>query len=234
MMTKVELQKLIVDAQEPDSLVEEFKKLGYSVKKEPILIGEHRVYDVVNENKTVGIEIKRKTDFESSITDKRLFIQCQKMYHLKMKSLIVLIGNTRALPEHKMKRILGAKASVLGNYIIPMVNVANDEEAAYLIARFIEKAHNPKTIPDTYNIVSAGLKKLAPQIAILASIAGIKEIIAKNILLVYPSIDLFIQALKNTPDKVICKDISKLGPEKLKVIKNALLEKVELEDLNFK
>lgn len=226
---------ILIDSQEPPEVISSFENEGYIIHRKQIKEGVHRLLDVADLKMKAGVELKRIADFIASISDGRLFIQAAKMFYSNMRTCFIIVGDHFSGDSEFMHKILGAQASIAAQYRIPIMHVKNNEDAAYLAARFIEKGSNPKAISSTYNIISSELKKESQVVANIMSVEGIGELIAKNIAREVKSIDNLISLLKHDEKRIL--KIEKVGKGKLQSLKNAYLSEwvdpepeIQLED----
>lgn len=141
----VEQIVVIVDSRELGALVtRELVKLGALAKSDTLSVGDFVLSD------KVVVERKDVEDFASSIIDGRLFQQAARLKETYQKPIILVEGETltgsgRVRPEAMM----GAYASLLIDYGIPIVWTQKPSEAAQLmfaIARReqIQERHTPR------------------------------------------------------------------------------------------
>jgi len=125
----VEQIVVVADSRELGALVtRELAKLGALVKSETLQVGDFILSD------RVVVERKEIDDFAASIIDGRLFEQAVKLKDAYMKPVIIVEGQTltgsgRVRPEAMM----GAYASLLVDYGIPIVLTQKPSETAQLI-----------------------------------------------------------------------------------------------------
>jgi Fanconi anemia group M protein len=125
----IEQITVIADSRELGALVtRELAKLGALVKSETLVTGDFVLSD------KVVVERKDVDDFASSIIDGRLFQQAVKLKESYAKPVIIvegesLTGSGRVRPEAMM----GAYASILIDYGIPMVWTQKPSETAQLM-----------------------------------------------------------------------------------------------------
>jgi Fanconi anemia group M protein len=126
-----ELEKItiVADSRELGALVtRELAKLGALIKSQTLDVGDFVLSD------RVAVERKDVEDFASSIIDGRLFQQAARLKESYAKPVIIvegvtLAGSGRVRPEAMM----GAYASILVDYGIPIVWAQKPSEAAQLM-----------------------------------------------------------------------------------------------------
>ncbi len=120
---------IVADSRELGALVtRELAKLGALVRSQTLEVGDFVLSD------RVVVERKNVDDFASSIIDGRLFQQASKLKESYAKAVILVEGETlagsgRVRPEAMM----GAYASILIDYGIPIVWTQKPSETAQLI-----------------------------------------------------------------------------------------------------
>lgn len=166
---KLEEITIVADSRELGALVtRELAKLGALIKSQTLDVGDFVLSD------RVVVERKDVEDFASSIIDGRLFQQAAKLKESYAKPVIVvegatLAGSGRVRPEAMM----GAYASLLVDYGIPIVWAQKPSEAAQLmfaIARReqiqdkrtprIMTAAKPSTIEEQQEFIVASLPNI--------------------------------------------------------------------------
>jgi len=167
---KLEEQIVVVaDSRELGALVtRELARLGALVRSQTLEVGDFVLSD------KVVVERKDVEDFASSIIDGRLFQQASKLKEAYAKPLIVVEGETltgsgRVRPEAMM----GAYASILIDYGIPIVWAQKPSEAAQLMfaiarreqiqgkrAPRIMTAAKPSTVEDQQEFIVASLPNI--------------------------------------------------------------------------
>ncbi len=190
---KLEEQIVVVaDSRELGALVtRELARLGALVRSQTLEVGDFVLSD------KVVVERKDVEDFASSIIDGRLFQQASKLKASYAKPLIVVEGETltgsgRVRPEAMM----GAYASILIDYGIPIVWAQKPSEAAQLmfaIARReqiqdkrtprIMTSAKPSTIEDQQEFI-------------VASLPNIDNTRAKKLLSSFQTVERIFQASK--------------------------------------
>lgn len=158
--------RVVADSREMNSdVVRKLIDLGVELKVETLRTGDYVLSDrCVAERKTVS-------DFGTSIIDGRLFAQAASLRDLYEKPIVLVEGGTlygtrNILPQ----AILGALASVLVDYGVPVLRTESCEETALLLASIarreqLEKKrelrvrvkHRPATIKEAQEFVVAGL-----------------------------------------------------------------------------
>lgn len=207
---------IFVDSAESEDIEQHFAALGYKTVRVSITSEGFRAFDYMDEGKKVGIELKKIADFDASIEDGRLFLQATKMYYSNLKYAIIIVGEHFQGNEEKMHRILGAMASLMMNYNIPVAHVKTEKDAAYLISRCLEKGANPKVISTAFLTQKKELKRQSMQLAMIASIEGIGEELAKRLLARFKT----AKALFNATDKELS-EVKGIGKAKIRNIRNA-------------
>ncbi|MFH0817303.1 MAG: ERCC4 domain-containing protein [Candidatus Micrarchaeota archaeon] len=113
-MEKQQVVAIYMDDRESESLKERLAKLGATVEKKRLEVGDF----ILSER--VIAERKTRNDFESSIIDGRLFAQAARMKGQFERAIIIVEGESF---EERVKRsaLLGALASIMVDYGIPVM-----------------------------------------------------------------------------------------------------------------
>lgn len=158
--------RVVADSREMSSdVVKKLIDLGVELKVETLRTGDYVLSDrCVAERKTVS-------DFCTSIIDGRLFAQAASLRDLYEKPIVLVEGGTlygtrNVLPQ----AILGALASVLVDYGVPVLRTESCEETALLLTSIARREqlenkreprvrvkHRPATIKEAQEFVVAGL-----------------------------------------------------------------------------
>lgn len=188
---KSERVRVVVDSREMNSqVVRKLVDLGVEPKIEMLKAGDYVLSDrCVAERKTVA-------DFCTSIIDGRLFTQVTTLRDLYEKPFVLVEGETlygsrNVLPQ----AILGALASILVDYGIPVVRTENDEQTALLLASIarreqqdkkreprIRVKHRPPTMKEAQEFVVAGLPNVDAVRArrLLETFGTVEEVFTKG------------------------------------------------------
>jgi len=157
---------VVVDSREKNSdVVKKLVDLGVELKIEMLKTGDYVLSDrCIAERKTVS-------DFCSSIIDGRLFTQIETLRDSYEKPFVLVEGQTlygsrNILPQ----AILGALATILVDYGVPVIRTESGEETALLLASIarreqMEKKREPRvrvkhklaTVKEAQEFVVAGL-----------------------------------------------------------------------------
>ncbi len=124
-----------IDTREPDeifNLFVQFQKKHFKLKSDCLEFG-----DVAFKNE-VGIERKTYSDFISSIMDGRFREQLYGLKKTYRYPYVVVVGSS-SVSGMKREAIIGAYASCLGRYKVPLCFVRNNAEFVLLSYGIIEK-----------------------------------------------------------------------------------------------
>ena len=188
---------IAVDSREPPKIFHIFDKLNIPYERKTLQVG-----DIVDSEKSVAIERKTMGDFSMSIMDGRIFKQVEEMqknfdthYIIisgAIKDLYFMTKNLSPSQRPNTNYILGAMASLVAKYKVPILMVDNDSQLVKLSAYIIEKTGQvphrkpilkaPRTPEDVMlNIVaSAPLVGLEKARLILAKFSTINNICASS------------------------------------------------------
>lgn len=183
---------VIADSRELGAPVtRELAKLGALVRSETLAIGDFILSD------KVVVERKAVDDFASSIIDGRLFQQAAKLKDSYAKPMVVLEGETfagsgRVRPEAMM----GAYASILIDYGIPIIWVQKPSETAQLMFAIARREQlQDKRLP---RIMTAAKPSRVEeqQEFIVSSLPNIDNVRAKRLLGSFQTVEHVFQASK--------------------------------------
>ncbi len=190
---KLEDQIVVVaDSRELGALVtRELAKLGALVRSQTLEVGDFVLSD------KVVIERKDVEDFASSIIDGRLFQQAARLKESYAKPVIIVEGETltgsgRVRPEAMM----GAYASILIDYGIPIVWAQKPSETAQLIFAIARREQiQDKRVP---RIMTASKPTTVDeqQEFIVSSLPNIDNTRAKKLLSSFQTVERIFQASK--------------------------------------
>jgi Fanconi anemia group M protein len=181
---------VIADSRELGALVtRELAKLGVLVKSETLQVG-----DFVLSEKVV-IERKDVEDFASSIIDGRLFEQAGKLKDAYSNPIIVvegdsLTGSGRVRPEAMM----GAYASILIDYGIPIVRTQKPSETAQLMFAIARREQIQDKRPPRIMTVQKPSTVEDQQEFIVSSLPNIDNTRAKKLLGHFHTVERVFQA----------------------------------------
>ncbi|MFH1470889.1 MAG: ERCC4 domain-containing protein [Candidatus Micrarchaeota archaeon] len=114
---------VLMDDRESESIREELEELGAKVEVKRLGVG-----DFVLSGRVV-IERKTRSDFESSITDGRLFQQASNMRGQFERAIVIVEGESFEERVNK-NALLGALASLMVDYGIPVLFTRGPERTA--------------------------------------------------------------------------------------------------------
>jgi Fanconi anemia group M protein len=214
----VEQVVVVADSRELGALVtRELAKLGALVKSETLSVGDFVLSD------RVVVERKGVDDFASSIIDGRLFQQAAKLKESYAKPIVLvegesITGSGRVRPEAMM----GAYASVLIDYGIPLVWTQKPSETAQLmfaIARR-EQIQDKRTPRIMTQIKPMALKD--QQEFIVSSLPNIDRTRARKLLAAFHTVEHVFATSKQE-----LMSVSGIGEKISEEIRRVLTEKYE-------
>jgi ERCC4-type nuclease len=119
---------LVMDANEPDEILERLLELKVDVQRQKIAPGDYIVGPI-------GIERKRLTDFFSSIVKKRLFEQVRRLRDAYPQPLVLLEGDLAEISTYKHPQsLLGALAALEITERVPVLTTADVEQTAIMLS----------------------------------------------------------------------------------------------------
>jgi ERCC4-related helicase len=214
----VEQIVVVADSRELGALVtRELSKLGALVRSETLSVGDFVLSD------RVVVERKEVDDFASSIIDGRLFQQAARLKDAYSKPIVMLEGESltgsgRVRPEAMM----GAYASVLVDYGIPLVWTQKPSETAQLmfaIARReqIQEKRSPRIMTETKPMAIKDQQEF-----IVASLPSIDRTRARRLLAAFHTVEHVFMASKQE-----LMSVSGIGEKISEEIRRVLTEKYE-------
>jgi Fanconi anemia group M protein len=188
----VEQLVVVADSRELGALVtRELAKLGVLVKSETLQVGDFILSD------RVVVERKEVDDFASSIIDGRLFQQAVNLKNAYPKPIIVVEGETptgtgRVRPE----AIMGAYASILIDYGIPIVWTQKPSETAQLMFAILRREQVQERRAPRIMTVNKPNTLQQQQEFIISSLPNIDNTRAKKLLATFHNPERVFQASK--------------------------------------
>jgi len=180
--------KIIIDSREIKSRVARvLYDQGVTLVPKSLIVGDYVVSD------RVVIERKSSADLESSIIDGRIFKQAEELTDNFDRPIIIIEGdyhNGRVHPNATR----GAIASLTTDFGIPVINVPDSDEAAFLIIAYARREQSELNRPITYSAKRKGLTDKQLQESIIGSFPNFGPQIAKNLLKHFKTIKRVVNA----------------------------------------
>jgi Fanconi anemia group M protein len=166
--------KIIIDSRESSSpIIKELSKFDLSIELKSLEIGDYVLSD------RIVIEKKTTEDFIASIVDGRLFNQLIKLKNTYESPLVIIEGESlytsRAI---RLESIMGAIASVIIDYKIPIIWTRNPIETASLLFHIAKREQlkekhepriryesKPKSLDEIKEYIVAGLPHINTTLA---------------------------------------------------------------------
>ncbi|MEM4245902.1 MAG: ERCC4 domain-containing protein, partial [Candidatus Bathyarchaeia archaeon] len=122
--------RIIVDTREgPSQVVKELSRLGVKLELKPLLYGDYVLSD------RVTVERKTSEDLASSIIDGRLFEQASNLKASYERPILLIEGETLYTSRNiRPEAVIGAVASLLADYGLPVVWSTSPAETALLLS----------------------------------------------------------------------------------------------------
>jgi len=167
--------KIYVDKRENSSIKQELSKLHINLDEQMLDIGDF----VLSEE--VCVERKTVKDFIESIIDGRLFSQLIQLKQRYVKPLLLLEKGTYSdrITQHSF---LGALASIITDFNIPLVVTESTEESAALLYAIAKREQSEKKKGIKIREGEKPLNTKDVQKYILAGIPGVSAILAGRLL----------------------------------------------------
>ncbi len=202
--------KIVIDDRESASFKEILESLGADAEIKRLDIG-----DFVCSQETV-IERKSRRDFESSIIDKRLFLQLNNLKE-NYKNVIIIIEGETSEAIISREALMGAYASLITDFQVGVFFTRNQESTSELVYSIAKHEQLARKIPfsivskrKTYNLSQT-------QRSIVESFPMVGPKLAKSLLEEFQSLEAFVNASEEELLKV-----ENLGEKKVKVIRKTI------------
>lgn len=210
--------KIVIDDREDHSFKELLESKGAEAEIKRLELG-----DFICSEQTV-IERKTRRDFESSIIDKRLFLQLNSLKE-NYKNVIVVIEGENSESIISREALMGAYASLITDFQVGVFFTRNQESTAELVYSIAKHEQLAKKLPfsilskrKTYNLSQT-------QRSIVESFPMVGPKLAKSLLEEFHSLEAFINAKEEDLLKV-----EKLGEKKVKVIRKTIESEYKSEE----
>jgi len=207
-----------MDDREDNAFQNELEELGAKVEVKRLTLG-----DFICSERTV-IERKTRSDFESSILDKRIFHQLTNLKE-NFENIIVIIEGTSNESRIDRRALLGAYTSLITNFHAGVFFTKNIESTAELIHAIAK--HEQLSVKSPFQIKSKRKTHNLSQIqrSILESFPMVGSKLAKTLLEEFKNLENII----NSKEEDLLK-IDKLGKKKAKAIRNTIENDYDSEE----
>ena len=132
---------IIIDKHEPEEIEKELIRLGLSVKRETLQVGDYVIGDLGVERKSVG-------DFLNSIFQARIFEQLKNLKDAYERQLLIVEGLTPTrYSQSEQKRYIayfGAISAIILGYNIPVVTTLSFRDTAFLLSQLYKRHYLKK------------------------------------------------------------------------------------------
>lgn len=210
--------KIVIDDREDPSFKEILESLGADAEIRRLEIG-----DFVCSQET-AIERKSRRDFESSIIDKRLFLQLNNLKE-NYKNVIIIIEGETSESIISREALMGAYASLITDFQVGVFFTRNQESTSELVYSIAKHEQLARKIPfsivskrKTYNLSQT-------QRSIVESFPMVGPKLAKSLLEEFHSLEAFVNASEEELLKV-----EKIGEKKVKVIRKTIENEYKSEE----
>ncbi len=213
---------VIVDTREGSStVVRELSRLGVSIEMRSLLTGDFVLSD------RVAVERKTVDDFANSMMDGRLFSQAKTLKESYEKPVLLIEGeNWQPTRNVSPEAIMGALASLLVDYSLPVVRTRTSTETALLLVSLgrreqIDEGRKPKT-----RAIPKPEDPAALQEYIVASLPNVDTVRSRKLLRRFGTVERVFTAQKGELSEV--EGIGKTISERVRDIITKLYERKEL------
>ncbi len=210
--------KITIDDREDEQFFHQLNSYNCEVEIKRLEVGDF----ICSEN--TAIERKTRRDFESSIIDKRLFLQLQNLKSNYGNIILIIEGENN---EGRISReaLLGTYASLVTDFQVGLFftrDISSTSELIYSIAKHEQIA---KKVPFSISAKRKSFTLSQTQRSIVESFPMIGPKLAKLLLENFKS----LKNLFNSPEKDLIK-IDKIGKKKAELFKKTLEEEYISED----
>ncbi|MFX1473963.1 MAG: DEAD/DEAH box helicase [Promethearchaeota archaeon] len=205
--------KIVIDSRELRSgIAKSLKSLGAELQAETLDVGDYILSD------RVGVEAKTANDFAQSIVDRRLFTQLSALRDTFTIPLLVITGESLyGSGGVSPQSVRGAIASVMIDFRVPIVNVANASEAANLLFAIARREQKERKHTFAIRGGKPSMSTSALQEYIVASLPGVNVTLAKRLLAKFGNVSGVVHASLEELE-----DIQGIGKTKANAIRKAL------------
>ncbi len=202
--------KIIADDREDPKIISFLRNLECELEVKRLISGDF----ICSEN--TAIERKTRSDFESSIIDKRLFYQLQNLRESYINIILIIEGESNANIISK-EALMGAYASIVTDFHAGLFFTRNHSSSADLIFSIAKHEQSLKKIPLSINTKRKTHNLSQTQRSIVEAFPMIGPKLAKSLLEHFGSLENVI----NANEEEILK-IEKMGEKKSKVFRKTI------------
>ncbi len=198
---------LLVDDREPDEMIQRLRTVrNLIVDTGPWETGDYIVPD------KLMIERKTAKDFATSIIDKRLFSQTERMASSGMRGVLLIEGNIYQQTNMSLVSITGALSFLAAIQGLSVISTLSLEHTAHMIVKLTR--HATEGLGYEIDLRGAGPKDpLGAAVFVLQGIPGISAMVARELLKTFGSIANIANA---TLDSI--RAVPGIGPVRAKAI----------------
>ncbi len=205
----------MVDANEPDDIVERLRSLGVDVERKRIAPGDYVLGPI-------GIERKALYDFFNSMIRKRLFEQVRRLREAYPQPLLILEGDLAEISTFRHPQALfGALVALEVSERVPVLTTADKDQTALLLS-VIWKRQDRETSEYGLRHKPKAMTLDQRQRFIVEGLPNVGETLAKNLLEHFGS----VREVFNAPEEDL-KRVSKIGDAKAAEITRIATSKYE-------
>jgi Fanconi anemia group M protein len=193
---------LVIDSNEPEDIAEKLRGLGVEFEVKKIAPGDYVLGPI-------GIERKTLTDFFSSMVNKRLFEQVQRLREAYPQPLLILEGDLAEISTFRHPQsILGALLALETTERVPVLTTADKDQTALLLSVLWKKQDKAAA---EYGIrhKPRGLTLEQRQRFLIEGLPSVGETLSRNLLEHFGS----VQAVFNASEEEL-KKVEKIGDVK--------------------
>lgn len=199
--------KVAADDREDPEFKEILNSLGCEVEVKRLEVGDF----VCSENTVV--ERKTRRDFESSIIDKRLFLQLQNLKE-NYKNVVIIVEGESSEEIISRQALMGAYASLITDFQVGLFFTRNLESTSELIYSIAKHEQSAKKVPFSISAKRKTYNLSQTQRSIVEAFPMLGPKLAKSLLEEFGSLEAVINAKEEELTQ-----IDKIGKKKAKVFR---------------
>jgi len=175
--SKPKTLQIVIDTRECKDYVCSLTNMGANVEIQQLSIGDFIL------SSRCAVERKTRKDFEASIIDGRIFEQAKRLKEAYEKPLLIVEGNSFDSSRLQKSALLGAYASLITDYSIPLFFTKDSNSTCQLLYSIAKYEQISKRNPLRINARKKVHTPLQSQQAIIESLPNVGPKLAKTLIL---------------------------------------------------
>jgi len=218
-MAEEKKPKIAVDHREPDEICDELEALGAHLEIRQLSLGDYQVSD------RLVVERKTRADFESSITDGRLFSQLGELASAVQRVVVVVEGPAGAESRLNRKALLGAYSSIISDFGCSLFFTRSHQATAEMVYALAAHEQIAKSQPMSVYAKRKALTLASQQRAIVEALPNVGPTLARALLEYFDTVENVMSA----PESEL-KEVGKIGEKKAKALRKAVSSRYRKEE----